>query len=509
MDGPAAAAEAAEVPAKRRRFALGDDLGRQAEVFTAWLRDAHGLDLEACGLELRRSERHGLGVFARRRIHPGETLVRIPSSAFLHAGKARATDFGRRVLAALGAGAAEAGSGGGRPEPITPEELLWLYMAWGRREPRDCPWFGYLQSLPPEDPLAWATDAGALRWMEGTPLADAARREVGRQRARHAAVLGALQESDPEAFPASRFGLDAWLWARSCYVSRAFRRQAFPTELLEAGGGSDFLCPVLDALNHRPAAEVEWRFGESSAAFVLPLSAAPYEAGDEVFNLYGPGLGNDRLLPEYGFALAGNPHDTVREVAFLLPGTEAHGRFQQLSAVAEAEGLEAELEGATVRVQLPQELRRGLLETPQALLRAASLLVLGRDYDEASASCADKRDAARGVAAALRRMLRGTAPLAGLARRAALAKRRGRRKKGPGRLLRRKPRRGEAGGEAEAPTPKTDAERSAASYARGQRRILREAIVCAEGEAEMAEMAAQMELGGEGVEAESGAASAG
>merc|ERR1712136_297185 len=46
-----------------------------------------------------------------------------------------------------------------------------------------------------------------------------------------------------------------------------------------------------------------------------------------------------------------------------------------------------------VKVRLPQGmLRRGMLETPVALLRAASILMLGRDYDEETASCADKEE---------------------------------------------------------------------------------------------------------------------
>lgn len=75
-----------------------------------WLRDAHGVDLAAVGMEVRCSRRHGVGVFATRRAHPGCTLARIPVRASLHAGSARASEFGKRVVAAL------------RGAPISPQE---------------------------------------------------------------------------------------------------------------------------------------------------------------------------------------------------------------------------------------------------------------------------------------------------------------------------------------------------------------------------------------------------
>merc|ERR1712003_325725 len=98
----------------------------------SWLH-GHGVELEASGIEIRQSAKHGLGVFAVRRIHPGEMLVRIPMAAVLHAGKVRDTDFGKQVLQTLSAGNSQSNDS----LTITPEELLWLYMIWGSENLRD------------------------------------------------------------------------------------------------------------------------------------------------------------------------------------------------------------------------------------------------------------------------------------------------------------------------------------------------------------------------------------
>lgn len=67
------------------------------------------------------------------------------------------------------------------------------------------------------------------------------------------------------------------------------------------------LFPVMDAGNHHHSSPVDWTFdpGRFSLACCKPI-----EAGQEVFNNYGP-KSNDELLIGYGFCMADNPNDTV------------------------------------------------------------------------------------------------------------------------------------------------------------------------------------------------------
>eukprot|EP00928_Gymnodinium_smaydae_P078323 TRINITY_DN6218_c0_g1_i3.p1 TRINITY_DN6218_c0_g1~~TRINITY_DN6218_c0_g1_i3.p1 ORF type:complete len:828 (-),score=178.79 TRINITY_DN6218_c0_g1_i3:503-2965(-) len=451
---------------------------RQALV--AWLRNGHGVDLRSFGLEIRRTEDRGFGVFALRPVSPGTTLAKIPESAVLHAGKVHDSDFGRKALTAVNA------SG----EKVAPEELLWLYMAWGRKD-TTCPWHAYLQSLPTDVPHAWCTDTCALQRLRCTPLYHFAVDDIQQQRHRHASLTKALSAHDSD-FQLSRVSFEDWLWAWSCYSSRAFQQRMFPTEYFKQGWESDVLCPFLDLFNHSHDAGIETRFGDESATLLLPLSADGFDGGDEVCIPYGSAVGNEELLRRFGFALKDNPRDGLHEVALRLPAplrADPALRAARLQSLRECADLEAQVERCTrdaVVVRLQAPLSVDLLETPAELLRVAMLLTQGCDYHEETASCADKRDAARAAARALLRMrqrISGTAPSA---RRGEGARCAGSDADAPKRqrfrpVALRSP---------ELPPPETAAEMAADAYAGGVRRILRHVASRASEEAEMAELAA-------------------
>jgi len=444
----------------------------RVETLLTWLRDTHGVDLAVFGVEVRCS--HGIGIFATRKLYPTTTLASIPMAAVLHAGKVRSCEFGQRVVATL-----QHIDGHSEPLAIAPEELLWLYMVWGRAE-RACPWFPYLRALPAEDPFAWRRDAGALRWLEGTRLRGTVSEELERQRRRHASITERLCAGDPDRFQRHRFTFDDWLWARACYVSRALPRRSFPSESIQEDWESDFLCPLLDIFNHMHSAQVEHRFGEGSAAFVLPVTAAAYEAGDEIFNLYSPDLGNESLLSHYGFALRGNPYNSLNEVRFKLPADDVASRL----AYCRAAGIQLNEAEGFVWVYLSKGIHLGLAETPVELLRATSLLLLQRDYDEDTADCSEKATVSRLVAKNLNSMLcyPRFLHLVGRAAKRMLARRHHVVSMGAG--------------ERAQCRAEPVVERSPRLYALGRLRILKEASACAECEAEMAELAMKMELEG-------------
>lgn len=433
----------------------------RVKAFLDWLREVHGKDLVADGISVRVSEEFGLAVFALRRFEPGSALLSVPESAVLHAGKASATDFGKKVIAALKVL---------EPE-LQPDELLWLYMCWGREEPA-CPWFHYLQVLPAANPLAAHGDPEFLSWLRRTPLAESLPRELAEQRKRHGQLLTALRMAEPGGFSEARFGLDQWLWARGCVLSRAWRWNAFPEEYRVSGWESSVSLPAVDFTNHNGKAKVQLCFTSASAALELSCDAAAVEEGEQVFNSYGAAVTNEELISRYGFALERNSHDRIEELCFRAVPPPHLDLLQATLPAARARR-----EGGTVRVSLSEGLRRKLDEVPVELLRISSLLVLGRDYDEETANCEDKRDAARSLAATLRAMA---------SLRCAASRRRWRRDRSirAVRAQHRKRKLAKASGPSAA----------AACYATGWRHVLRAVARLASGEADMAELTLQMEM---------------
>lgn len=65
------------------------------------------------------------------------------------------------------------------------------------------------------------------------------------------------------------------------------------------------LLPLLDLLNHKPGAKVEW---QARYSFIGLQILEPYGAGQELFNNYGP-RDNEGLLLAYGFTIPENPFD--------------------------------------------------------------------------------------------------------------------------------------------------------------------------------------------------------
>ena len=67
------------------------------------------------------------------------------------------------------------------------------------------------------------------------------------------------------------------------------------------------LLPLLDILNHRPIAQVEW---QARCTFVGMQVLTSFTSGEELCNNYGP-RDNETLLLSYGFTILDNPFDHV------------------------------------------------------------------------------------------------------------------------------------------------------------------------------------------------------
>lgn len=322
---------AAEAAAKRPRLGEGgaaENSGRPAlDGLLRWLKEA-GAVTE--GLEFRDDGCGGCGVFASHAFSPGQVIASLPTRAVLSCSVAGSSPLGQ-AAAAAGASA---------------EMTMWIYMAYGR-EAADHPWHPYLASLPAvqPDPTGWLPEE--LAPLAGTPvlsMVQQAVRSVEQELAVVSAALVAPAQLHREAL-ATALTLERVLWARGMHLSRCF-----PAELAgdrdvridaassgaagalhgasEAEGGapgpaagqeppeeSGCLLPLFDMLNHKFGHPIVWEsmavpatrgahggLAEPAGRVVVFRAAVEIRPGDEVFNNYGAGKGNEQLLFFYGFA---------------------------------------------------------------------------------------------------------------------------------------------------------------------------------------------------------------
>ena len=119
--------------------------------------------------------------------------------------------------------------------------------------------------------------------------------------------------------------LERLSWGAAMAASRAYRVRGAPG----ASGDAARLLPVIDLANHaggRATATVGNAPSPLPESDVMLAAARDLKAGEEVLTDYGGGqpLTNERLLLEYGFALADNADDAVTlPVASLAVGLQA------------------------------------------------------------------------------------------------------------------------------------------------------------------------------------------
>jgi hypothetical protein len=228
----------------------------------------------------------GAGVFSGEAgVAPGGVIASVPASVALSVGASAA--------AAVGVACARLSP------PPSPEFVLWLDMASGRRDGAHAS-HPYLAALPAVAPDCASWSEADREALAGTDVGAAVAAGAAALAAEHARVVPALDARHSVT-------LADLAWARGCYLSRRF-----PPRLLDAGapraGAPGVLLPFFDLLNHSGGTDIEWRGGGDAVVFVA--GAAGVAAGAEVFNNYGD-KANDELLVAHGFARRGNPHDRV------------------------------------------------------------------------------------------------------------------------------------------------------------------------------------------------------
>ena len=249
-----------------------------------WLIAAGATGLDA--IKVHATPDGGVGVASGEAgIAPGETIASIPATCVMSVGRSAASAVG------VACNALET--------PPSPEYVLWLDMALGRRDDSHAS-HPYLAALPKDAPDVASWTAEELASLAGTDVGAAAadaNEVLAAEHERIHALLG----------PAYEVPLEEMRWARGCYLSRRF-----PPRLLDAeapsAGAPGVLLPFFDLLNHGKGTEIEWRGDGQSVAFAAGADGIEPQA--EIFNNYGS-KANDELLVAHGFALENNEHDRV------------------------------------------------------------------------------------------------------------------------------------------------------------------------------------------------------
>lgn len=237
-----------------------------------------------------------------------------------------------------------------------------LFLAYSRFQVEKSPFKAYISALPqfPEmraSPYLWAPEETAR--LKGSNLGSSLRENIAKIVEEWWLVISILPDSiekpkdhfiNMKFYYEQKFHTDeelhayivgegaafnnwtsfpSYLWA-----SMIFKLRSFPGYLLKDSStdpvnyqqeDSAILLPVIDLLNHSPAAKVVWSVENDKFVF---STNSPLKAGDQLFNNYGQ-KGNEELLLAYGFCLDNNEADSVAlkvKVPFeMLPELEKNG----------------------------------------------------------------------------------------------------------------------------------------------------------------------------------------
>ena len=211
-------------------------------------------------------------------------------------------------------------------------------------------WAPYIATLPtPEEVRQLQFEkAEDLIWIKGTNLANALEKQTAQWKQFYEQGTEQLLKLNWQNAKSGRLTWDLFRWASTIFTSRSFTSQVLDDTLpadkarpmgrfsksktsnLHDGCGNehtDFehlaelfsegfpvLIPVLDILNYRPLAQVEW---QARCSYVGLEVLEAFKSGEEVYNNYGP-RDNETLLLGYAFAVPNNPFDHF-SVALRLP----------------------------------------------------------------------------------------------------------------------------------------------------------------------------------------------
>ncbi len=266
----------------------------------SWLRSRGWVPEKA--LRLAEFPRTGRGLMCAEAVAAGDVVASLPLEAMIT----------REKVLESGVASLFRGDCLPRADHLSSQELLSVFLLRERRRGQSSPWRPYLDTLPEtHQVLYFCTPA------EVECLPPHLREEVREQRRQIGQVHSRLQRACRGDFPFTRGELE-WAWfavnTRSVYFSGEEGKGEGESGEAPREGDRLALAPLLDMFNHSPLASVtagvDLRGAGGGRSVYQIVVNAPVSRHREVFINYGP-HDNVRLALEYGFAVPGNPHDSV------------------------------------------------------------------------------------------------------------------------------------------------------------------------------------------------------
>jgi hypothetical protein len=214
-------------------------------------------------------------------------------------------------------------------------------------------WAPYISAIPPPAAIDGMMLDGSedIRWLAGTNLKSALAKQTERWKELYMTACAQLKELRWQNIERYTWYVDLlclrrwnlpissrnlFLWAAVMFGSRGFTSQVLsdtlPADQARPAGhnhprhqelsklfsdGFAVLCPLLDILNYKPGAQVEW---QPRFSYVGLQVLEQQESGQEIFNNYGP-RDNENLMLGYGFAIPSNPFDHFSVGLRVPPGS--------------------------------------------------------------------------------------------------------------------------------------------------------------------------------------------
>ncbi|XP_068122183.1 SET domain-containing protein 4 [Hyperolius riggenbachi] len=238
----------------------------------------------------------GRGLMTKCLLQPGDLIIALPESCLLTADVVLKSQLGEYIRR-------------WRP-PVSALLALCTFLITERYAGEQSPWKPYVDLLPSsyDCPVYWETDI-----MEFLP--EPVRQKAREQKttvqdfyASHVPFFRSLQPLYQENTE-DILNYDAVRWAWCSVNTRTVYMKHPHREGLSAEQDVYALAPFLDLLNHSPAVQVEAAFNEKTRNYEI-RTKSQYRKYDQVFICYGH-HDNQRLLLEYGFVAADNPHQSV------------------------------------------------------------------------------------------------------------------------------------------------------------------------------------------------------
>ncbi|KAI8363823.1 hypothetical protein EDC96DRAFT_511847 [Choanephora cucurbitarum] len=252
-------------------------------AYTSWILDNGG---RMNKIEIRNdSEDANNGVYATDRVEDGESFFTIPFKICI------SERIARQALPFCSKYSGHAVSA--------------LFLVLEKAKGETSFYWPYINILPKSIKTAMSFDEKDLTFVKNTNLESVVRERKANLYAEYEGLLNEL----PETLDKESISWEDFLWSFSVFSSRAF-----PYTLIDPhteDQSAQVLCPLADALNHKPNTKITWsREGDMDNGSLTFIAGEAHNAGNQIFNNYGP-KSNEELLLGYGFCFEHNEHDFV------------------------------------------------------------------------------------------------------------------------------------------------------------------------------------------------------